>query len=228
VGEVIDILPAPDGLFVVCDGSLVSLDEAGDMRRLDVLARPNLLMPAFRRPDGSALMQLTETKVGTQWYPEWSFDGSRIMTAGVPVTRVLDPAKPIAERVVLELPSLPDGTSFHGVTWSGDGKRLAGMEVRSDGSSAGIWLYHLDSGRYERVTTRGRIPHLLADGRRLVYNDEGLLRFLDTASGRSEELISVGWSNQVNNREFKVARDGRQIVFVRAENEADIWLMSPE
>ena len=29
------------------------------------------------RPDGSGLEQLTETKVGTQWYPEWSFDGSR-------------------------------------------------------------------------------------------------------------------------------------------------------
>ncbi len=40
------------------------------------------------RPDGSGLTQLTETKVGTQWYPEWSFDGSRIVIAGVPMTRV--------------------------------------------------------------------------------------------------------------------------------------------
>ena len=58
--------------------------------------------------------------------------------------------------------------------------------------------------------------------------DDGRLRFLDTASGRSAEILSIGWSNQVNNREFRITRDGRQIVFVRAENEADIWLLSPD
>jgi hypothetical protein len=180
------------------------------------------------RPDGSGITQLTQTQVGSSWYPEWSFDGSRIAVAGMPTTRLLDITKPIAERVVLDLPPMPDGTTFHGVSWSGDGTRLAGMELRRDGSSAGIWLYHLDSGRYERVSSSGRIPHLLADGRRLVYNDDGRLRFLDTASGRSAEILSIGWSNQVNNREFRITRDGRQIVFVRAENEADIWMMSPE
>jgi hypothetical protein len=90
-----------------------------------------------------------------------------------------------------------------------------------------VWLYHLDSGRYERLTSSGRIPHLLADGEHLVYCDDGLLRFLDVASKRSVDLLSIGWSSQVNNREFRVTRDGRRIVFVKAEHEADIWLMSP-
>ena len=61
VGDVFDILPVPDGLFVICDGSLISIDEAGRVLRLAELPRPNRLMPAFRRPDGSAL-----TAVGDQ------------------------------------------------------------------------------------------------------------------------------------------------------------------
>ena len=56
----------------------------------------------------------------------------------------------------------------------------------------------------------------------------GVLRFLDTISGQSAELLSTGWTGQTNNRQFRVSRDNRQIVFLRSENEADIWLMSPE
>jgi hypothetical protein len=103
------------------------------------------------------------------------------------------------------------------------------MGLQADGSSGGVWLYHVDARRYERVTRSGRIPQLLADGRRLIYYDQGgLLRFLDTSSGRSNELLSMGWSGQTNNRQFRVSRDNRWIVFLRAESEADVWLMSPE
>jgi serine/threonine protein kinase/Tol biopolymer transport system component len=180
-------------------------------------------------PDGSNLERFSQTEVGSQWYPEWSPDGKLIAVPGLPTTRMLDPAKAIGERIVLELPALPDGTVFHAVSWSADAKRLAGMGLRRDGSSGGVWMYGIDSRRYERVTTSGRIPHLLADGKRLVYYDnDGELRFLDTTSGRSEQLVSIGWTGQTNNRDFRVSRDNRQIVFARVENEADIWLMSPE
>ena len=103
------------------------------------------------------------------------------------------------------------------------------MGLRPDGSSGGVWLYHVESRRYERVTTSGRIPHLLADGRGLVYYDQRRA----SLPGHEErairaELLSMGWSGQTNNRQFRVSRDNRQIVFLRSENEADIWLMSPE
>jgi serine/threonine protein kinase len=71
--------------------------------------------------------------------------------------------------------------------------------------------------------------HLLADGQSLVYYDtDDSLRFLDMKTGRSEQLLRVGWSSLTNNRQFRVTRDNRQIVFLRFENEADIWLMSRE
>ncbi len=138
------------------------------------------------RPDGSNLEPLARAEAGSLWYPEWSPDGRQIAIAGIPTTRLLDPGKPIGERIVLELPRLPDGTVFHVVSWSADARHLAGMGLRPDGSSGGVWLYRVESRRYERVTTSGRIPQLLADGRGLVYYDQGsVLRFLDTKSGRS-------------------------------------------
>src|SRR5262249_44661324 len=59
-GEIIDILPVSDGLFVVCDGRVVSLDAAGRETRLATVPRPHLLDPAFQRPDGSALLGLDQ------------------------------------------------------------------------------------------------------------------------------------------------------------------------
>ena len=90
-------------------------------------------------------------------------------------------------------------------------------------------LYDIASSAYRRVATGGRTPNMLADGRHLVYDDEGTLRFLDTASGRSVEVLSVGPpSMTVNQRQFRITRDNRHLVFLRNEAQADIWLMSPE
>jgi Tol biopolymer transport system component len=103
------------------------------------------------------------------------------------------------------------------------------MGLRPDGNSGGVWLYRVGTRTYERVTNSGRIPQLLADGRGLVYYEEGgKLLYLDMKSGRSSDLVSMGWSGFTNNRHFRVSRDNRTIVFLRSENEADIWLMTPE
>jgi WD40 repeat protein len=180
------------------------------------------------RPDGSGLERLTESQTGSRWFPEWSYDGTRLAISGIPTTRLLDPARPIAEREVLALPAFPDGSSFQAMSWSPDGSRLAGVAQRPDGSSAGLFLYHLASGAYERITASGRAPHLLADGRRLLYEDEGTLRLLDPASGRSEALMRLGPPSPNANpqRHFRISRDNRQLVFLRSEAEADVWLLS--
>jgi Tol biopolymer transport system component len=181
------------------------------------------------RPDGSNLELLAESDRGSMWYPEWAPNGRLIAVAGQPMTRLVDPSKPLHERVVLELPRLPEGSTFHALGWSADSGTICGMGLRPDGNSGGVWLYRVGTRTYERVTNSGRIPQLLADGRGLVYYEEGgKLLYLDMKSGRSSDLVTMGWSGFTNNRHFRVSRDNRTIVFLRSENEADIWLMSPE
>src|SRR5262245_53524326 len=63
VGEIIDIVPVSDGAFLVCDGKLVSLDEAGNQVSLAEVPRPRQLKPAFRCADGSALVALGDSIV---------------------------------------------------------------------------------------------------------------------------------------------------------------------
>jgi eukaryotic-like serine/threonine-protein kinase len=180
------------------------------------------------RPDGSGLEPLTEVGAGSTWFPEWSPDGSRVAIAGIPSGRVIDPSRPIAEREVLTFPPLSDGSVFQPVSWSADGSRLAGVGQTSDGTSGGAFLHDLGTGDYERLTTGGRNPQLLAAGRRLLYEDGGVLLLLDRSTGRSEKLLALSPSRSLNERQFRLSRDGRLLVFQRTEAEADVWMMSRE
>jgi Tol biopolymer transport system component len=179
--------------------------------------------------DGSNLEQLTDSGAGSRWFPEWSPDGRRIALAGLPTTRVVEASKRINETSGLALPALPDGSSFQAVSWSRDGSTLAGMGLTVDAKSSGMYLYALEAGTYRQVSTSGRTPMLLGDGRHIVYNSGPELRFLDTQTGRSTGILPLGTASlSVNQRQFGVSRDNRQIVFLRNEVESDIWLMSPE
>ncbi len=179
------------------------------------------------RPDGSGLEQLTAVTAGSAWFPEWSYDGTRVATSGAPTTRLFDPLKPRDQREVLALPPIAEGLGFQSVSWSPDGSRLAGVGQHKDGSAAGIFLYHLQPGSYERVAVGGRNPQLLWDGRRLLYEDGGSIVFLDPATGRTATLLSLGTLVSTSNaRSFRLSRDNRWIVFSHSEAEADIWLMS--
>jgi hypothetical protein len=103
------------------------------------------------------------------------------------------------------------------------------MGLAANGASSGIFLYALESRSYRQVAPAGRTPILLSDGRHLVYDLNGELRFLDTTTGSSTGILTVGTpSLSVNQRQFRISRDDRLIVFLRNEVESDIWLMSPE
>jgi Tol biopolymer transport system component len=181
------------------------------------------------RVDGSNLEQITRTDSGNCWLPTWSPDGSRIAVNGLPTSRLLDPAKPIGAREAFAFPALPDGSIFQPSNWSPDGSRLAGVAFGPDAKPTGVVLYDLQSGRYLRLTTSGTTPQLLRDGRRLLYEDEGQLFLLDPASGRTKEIMKRDRPRgSINQRIFQITRDNRQLVFIDAEVESDIWLMSPE
>ncbi|HEY8232604.1 MAG TPA: protein kinase [Vicinamibacteria bacterium] len=180
------------------------------------------------RPDGSGLEPFTGAD-GSSWFPEWSPDGTRVAVSGPRGSVLIDPRQPFAKRQPDRLPELRPGTTFQAVSWSADGSRLAGVGQNADGSSAGVFVLDVASGKYEQLTTTGRTPVLLADGKRLLFDDGSSIVYLDLATGQRTTLLGLGSSlRTLNARPFRLTRDNRTLVFCRSETESDVWMMSVE
>jgi Tol biopolymer transport system component len=180
------------------------------------------------RPDGSGLEPFTGAD-GSSWFPEWSPDGTRVAVSGPRGAVLIDPRQPFAERKPKPLPQLRPGTTFQAVSWSADGSRLAGVGQNADGSSAGVFVLDVAAGKYEQLTTTGRTPVLLADGKRLLFDDGSSIVYLDLATGQRTTLLGLGSAlRTLNARPFRLTRDNRTIVFCRSETESDVWMMSLE
>lgn len=178
------------------------------------------------RPDGSDLRQLTHTH-GSITHPVWSPDGKRMIYSllnGTP--SIIEPDKPWNSQSPRSLPPLTEsGTWYEVSSWSPDGRRLAGFQLRADGIFNGIGVYSLDAGEYTRLTDFGQDPHWLKDGRRLIFT-RGLGRdpaiyMVDSQSRRIHQVLSVA-PNTVTLSD--ISPDNRWIYFGLLSTESDIWL----
>ena len=96
---------------------------------------------------------------------------------------------------------------------------------RLDGSTLGIAVYSLETGKLEQVTEFGQLPRWLPDGRRLLFQARGRIFLADLTSRRTKEILAV--PEGTINPYFDVSWDGRTIVFSLEAMESDIWVMSP-
>ncbi|HYH45117.1 MAG TPA: protein kinase, partial [Thermoanaerobaculia bacterium] len=92
--------------------------------------------------------------------PLWSPDGKRIACSlGSQRAVLLDPALPLGKRLVGELPPLPGGEVFVPVSWSPDGRWLAGSVQRPGAVPLpGLVLHDLTTRGYRRLTAGGAEP----------------------------------------------------------------------
>src|SRR6185295_18753422 len=140
------------------------------------------------RPDGSGLQPLTALRQAV-FQPLVSPDGRRLVcNIGFADAVAIDLTEPLAKRAPQRLPADPQGRPFYPYSWSPDGKRLAGLV----GGASGVFVFSLDSRRYEKLTEHGFKPVWLRDSRRLLYLDSlgTKVRRIDTVtreSRRSEE-----------------------------------------
>jgi serine/threonine protein kinase len=174
------------------------------------------------RPDGSGLRQVSHTSGASMWFPRVLPDGRALLEFNNNGTYLL-PLNPDGTATRVEpLPPIPDPKRhFMTPSVSPDGKYLAGSTGQLEGGVPGLWLYSLDSKRYERLTDRGFYPQWTPDGKRLLFLDGATMAVIDVAS---KQIRSIPFPRPI--RWFDVAPDFRALYVDERTSEADIWLVT--
>ena len=172
--------------------------------------------------DGSGLRQLTYMLRSPGLWPVcvWSPDGKRLAysTLDRNACFIMEVGKTWQEQTPQALP--PASNGYRVVSWSPDGRKLAGFGKRS-----GIVVYSLESQQYEQLTDFGAAPVWLSDNRRLLFTRGSKTKFclVDSQSKKVHEILSVA---PHGSSAVTLSRDDRQIYFTLRTIEQDIWLMS--
>ena len=104
------------------------------------------------RPDGSGLQRIAKITEGDLYYPIWSPDQTRIAATADEYSLIFDISGSLPAKTSQKLPPLGKAEAFEPTSWSPDGKWLAGLASRPDGSySDGIVIYSFESGKYEKL-----------------------------------------------------------------------------
>ncbi|MFI5185031.1 MAG: hypothetical protein ACHQNV_11565, partial [Vicinamibacteria bacterium] len=128
------------------------------------------------------------------------------------------------------LPPISASRRFWPLSWSHDGRRLAGVAVEADGQSTGLATYSLADQRYtlfdEDRKGYFRCVRWLSDGERLLVRDPQGISLFDTRSQKSKRLLSVG--GYASGKSVGASKDDRWITFTETAAEGDIWLANLE
>jgi Tol biopolymer transport system component/predicted Ser/Thr protein kinase len=174
--------------------------------------------------DGSNLRRVTQT--AWRGYPVPSPDGSRLIAVDINdrqlyIHDLQDPAKP--PEVLPPFPVSPESIYGQPNDWSRDGRAIALIDLA--GPRSGVWLYSLDSKSYRRIADAGggfSGAKLTSDGRHVVFARVGRLWIADIAAATVRELLAIEGESLSNPR---LTADDSQLVFLRAINDADVWLV---
>ena len=176
------------------------------------------------RPDGSGLTQVTSLPDQPVFIPFWAPDGQRIgFIYGSHGTAILDLSASQARPRVL--PPAQNGQLLAAVSWSLDGRFLAGLLKDRDGvTTEGVILWSLADNTWRRLTAEGEDPMFLRDGKWIFFLASGTIRLVDVPTGKVQTLLSPPLHSQYV---FAGAGPGdRSLCTVRTTTEGDIWSLS--
>ena len=178
----------------------------------------------WMRPDGSGLEQLARGGAYAIWSPDGRAIASTDFSGGWALVDMTSKELPHPSRL---MPPMDASSKFWPLTWSADGKKLAGPRVRSDGTSSEVVTFTLATEKYDKVfedplDSSFKIVSWLSDGRRLVMRSRKGISLLDTATGRSEFLVPA--RGQWVGGSTSISRDDRWITYSETGSEGHIWM----
>jgi eukaryotic-like serine/threonine-protein kinase len=182
------------------------------------------------RPDGSGLEALTATKRSAN-FPTWSPDGRSIVYSSTRSSGMLiDLTQPLPAQKAEVLPNVAEATVFWPLSWSADGKRLAGLAVTADGRVTATAVWALEARRYELyqddTSTTFRNARWLSDGQRLLVRNFHSLELLDTRTRKTKSLLAIG--GYMIGKSIGISRDDRFLTYTETAAEGDVWLATFE
>jgi eukaryotic-like serine/threonine-protein kinase len=179
-------------------------------------------------PDGSGLTQLTHSKGHDVLQPRWSPDGSRIAWEDGDHAGIIDVSKTGAENNE-EIPRISESLTFFPRTWSADGRAIYGSAAGAGSPDAGIWVYSLDTHRYEKLTDAGGDPKPLRDGQRILYERNAQIQLYDRRTRTSSPIgTPISYQTGPGQNAFAISSDNRWLCVVHDVSEGDIWMATLE
>jgi eukaryotic-like serine/threonine-protein kinase len=176
------------------------------------------------RPDGSGLTQITRLPANNVYDPAWSPDGMQIaFTYAHLGTAIMNLSRPASSLRVL--PKV-DGNKILGVvSWSGDGKFLAGQLLPRDALPLpGIVLWSFSDNSYRYLTRAGGNPVFFHSGARILFTESPAVSLADVASREVRTLVSAPLHSFYV--KASVGPSDSTLCTVRTTNEGDIWMLS--
>ena len=180
------------------------------------------------RRDGSGLEQLTATERDNPGNPYPSPDGRTLAVATTGTIEessgLIDLTQPLPQHSVKFLPLFDATHGFSVTAWSPDGTRLVGSSRTAATLEPGVVIYSVGTNKYERLTSSGIPIAWFPDGRRVLYRDKNSLMTVDVETKKTQPVsdkLGVGFGGG----SLALARDGRSLLAVRADDQADIWML---
>jgi Tol biopolymer transport system component len=180
------------------------------------------------KPDGSGLQQIVKSSGSFTGAPSLlSPDGKEILNSGMSGFQMIDISGSLPSTKFQTIAGFPiAGQYFFAVSWSPDGKKIAGRIVQQTVNRA-IYTYTFDTKAYEKMADIEAVAaglssiFWLKDSRRIVYVDQQKFWVVDTETRKPRALGDL----DPEMAGFRISSDNRTLYYVRNKQESDVWLL---